>query len=46
MLIKNYLKKNGFKGLLLKVGDLAVGITRNTTDDKVWKELKKVIKEL
>jgi hypothetical protein len=46
LVIKRAVRMYGLKNLLLKVGDYAVKVTKNETDDKVWREAKKHIKGL
>ena len=46
ILLKKAVKKHGLKGLLIKVGDIAVKITKSKDDDKAWAKVKKVIKGL
>ena len=46
ILLKKYIKKHGLKKILIKVGDIAVKITKSKKDDKVWAEVKKVINSL
>ena len=46
ILLKKYIKKHGLKKILLKVGDIAVKVTKTKKDDKVWAEVKKVIESL
>ena len=38
--------KHGLVPLLLKVGDLAVKVTKTKKDDKAWAKVKKVLKGL
>ena len=40
------IKKHGLKGLLIKVGDVAVKATKSKEDDKVWAKVKKVLDTL
>ena len=46
MIIKKLVKKHGLKRLLMKIGDLAVGITKSKKDDIAWAKVKKVLNEL
>ena len=46
VLLKKYIKKHGLKKILIKVGDIAVKITKSKDDDKVWAKVKKVINSL
>ena len=38
--------KHGLVPLLIKVGDLAVKVTKSKKDDKAWAKVKKVLKGL
>ena len=44
--ISKMVAKHGLLPLLLKVGDIAVKITKTKKDDKAWAKIKKVIKGL
>jgi len=46
MLIGKFVKKHGLKAILLKVGDVAVKITKSKEDDKAWAKVKKVVNNL
>ena len=46
MVLKKAVKKHGLKGLLIKVGDIAVKITKSKDDDKAWAKVKKVLESL
>jgi hypothetical protein len=46
MIVNKLVKKHGFKNLLIKIGDLAVKITKSKKDDKAWAEIKKVLDTL
>ena len=46
ILIGKFVKKHGLKAILLKVGDVAVKITKSKEDDKAWAKVKKVINSL
>jgi|TARA_Y100000034_G_scaffold124194_1_gene172029 hypothetical protein len=46
LVIKKVVKKHGFKNLLLKIGDLAVSITKSKKDDEAWAKVKKVLEKL
>ena len=46
ILLKKYIKKHGFKKILIKVGDVAVKVTKTKEDDKAWAKVKKVIESL
>ena len=43
IIIAKLIKKHGMKGLLIKIGDIAVKATKSKDDDKVWEEVKKVL---
>ena len=40
-----FVKKHGFKAIILKAGDIAVGITKTKKDDEVWAKIKKVLEK-
>ena len=44
--IRKFVKKHGFIPILLKVGDLAVKVTKTKKDDETWAKIKKVINDL
>ena len=46
LLLKKYIKKHGFKKILIKVGNIAVKVTKSKNDDKAWAKVKKVIESL
>ncbi len=46
MVIGKLVKKHGLKNLLIKIGDLAVSITKSKKDDEVWAKVKKTLVEL
>ena len=46
ILISKFVKKHGLKAILLKVGDVAVKITKSKEDDKAWAKVKKVVNSL
>ena len=46
LLIGKFVKKHGLKAILLKVGDVAVKITKSKKDDKAWAKVKKVVESL
>ena len=46
IVIGKLVKKHGLKNLLLKVGDLAVKITKSKKDDEAWEKVKKALNEL
>ena len=46
VLLAKAIKKHGLKAILIKVGDIAVKVTKTKKDDKAWAEIKKVIESL
>ena len=44
--IAKQVQKHGLKGILIKVGDLAVKATKSKKDDEVWEKVKEVLKGL
>ena len=46
LLIAKMVAKHGLIPLLLKVGDIAVRITKTKKDDKAWAKVKKVLEGL
>ena len=46
ILLAKAIKKHGLKAILLKVGDIAVKITKSKKDDKAWAKVKKVVENL
>jgi|TARA_Y100001963_G_C6544660_1_gene337097 hypothetical protein len=46
VIVNKLVKKHGLKNLLIKIGDLAVGITKSKKDDEAWAKVKKVLNEL
>ena len=46
MLIARAVAKHGLIPLLIKVGDIAVKVTKSKKDDKAWAKVKKVIEGL
>ena len=46
MIIGKFVKKHGLKAILLKVGDIAVKITKSKKDDKAWAKVKKVVNSI
>ena len=46
ILLAKAIKKHGLKAILIKVGDIAVKVTKTKKDDKAWAEIKKVINSL
>ena len=46
IVISKLVKKHGLKNLLLKIGDLAVSITKSKKDDVAWAKAKKFLQGL
>ena len=46
LLLSKAIKKHGLKAILIKVGDIAVKVTKTKKDDKAWEKIKKVINSL
>ena len=46
IIIAKAVAKHGLIPLLIKVGDIAVKVTKTKKDDKAWAEIKKVINSL
>tara|TARA_R100001244_G_C5161867_1_gene131076 strand:- start:706 stop:906 length:201 start_codon:yes stop_codon:yes gene_type:complete len=42
--IKKQLKKHGFAGFVMKVGDVAVKLTPNPADDILWDKIRKALR--
>jgi hypothetical protein len=45
-LLAKAIKKHGLIGILIKVGDIAVKVTKTKEDDEAWVKIKQVIKDL
>jgi hypothetical protein len=45
-LLAKAVKKHGLKGILIKVGDVAVKVTKTKKDDEAWAKVKKLINAL
>ena len=45
-LLAKAVKKHGLKGILIKVGDVAVKVTKTKKDDEAWEKIKEVINSL
>ena len=45
MIVNKLVKKHGLKNLLIKIGDLAVGITKSKKDDELWAKIRPMIKD-
>ena len=43
ILLAKAVKKHGLKAILLKVGDIAVKVTKTKKDDEVWAKVRKVL---
>ena len=46
MIIAKAVAKHGLIPLLIRVGDVAVKVTKTKKDDKAWAKVKKVLEEL
>ena len=46
MIIGRAVAKHGLIPLLIKVGDIAVKVTKTKKDDEAWAKVKKVLKTL
>jgi len=46
VLLAKAIKKHGLKAILLKVGDIAVKLTKTKKDDEAWAKVKKVVEAL
>ena len=46
MIIAKAVAKHGLIPLLIKVGDVAVKVTKTKKDDKAWAKVKKVLESL
>ena len=44
--IRKFVNKHGLIPILLKVGDIAVKVTKSKKDDEVWAKIKKHINDL
>ena len=44
--IAKYVKKHGLIPILMKVGDIAVKVTKSKKDDEAWAKVKKVLNDL
>ena len=45
-MIAKYVAKHGLIPILMKVGDIAVGVTKSKKDDEAWAKIKRVIDDL
>ena len=46
ILLAKAVKKHGLKAILIKVGDIAVKVTKTKKDDKAWVKIRKLIESL
>jgi hypothetical protein len=46
LFVVRLVKKYGLKVLLLKIGDMAVKVTKSKKDDELWKKVKKLLASL
>ena len=46
VLLMKAVAKYGLKGILIKVGDIAVKVTKTKKDDVIWAKVKKVLSSL
>ena len=46
LLLAKAVKKHGLKAILIKVGDIAVKVTKSKNDDKAWVKIRKLIENL
>ena len=46
ILLAKAIKKHGLKAILLKVGDVAVKITKSKKDDEIWAKVRKLVESL
>ena len=46
MIIAKAVAKHGLIPLLIKVGDIAVKLTKTKKDDEAWAKVKKVVEKL
>ena len=46
IIISKLVKKHGLRNLLIKIGDLAVKITKSKKDDEAWDKAKKFLEKL
>ena len=46
IIIGKLVKKHGLKGLIVKVGDFAVGVTKSKKDDEASAKIKELINTL
>ena len=46
LLLAKAVKKHGLMAILIKVGDIAVKVTKTKKDDKAWAKVRAVIESL
>ena len=46
LLLAKAVKKHGLIPLLIKVGDIAVKVTKSKKDDKAWVKIRKLVENL
>ena len=46
ILLAKAVKKHGLKAILIKVGDIAVKVTKTKKDDEAWAKIKKLVEKL
>jgi hypothetical protein len=46
ILLKGFIKKHGLLGAIVKIGDVAVKLTKSKKDDEAWAKVKAFVKEL
>ena len=46
LIVAKAVAKHGLIPLLVKVGDIAVKVTKTKKDDKAWAKVKKVLKSI
>ena len=45
ILLSKAIKKHGLRAILLKVGDIAVKVTKTKKDDEAWAKIKKTVEK-
>jgi|TARA_R100000049_G_C1910174_1_gene57734 hypothetical protein len=43
IIIAKFVKKHGLKAILIKVGNVAVKVTKSKKDDELWAKIKKLL---
>ena len=43
IIIAKFVKKHGLKAILIKVGNVAVKVTKSKKDDELWSKIKKLL---